>query len=481
MSGSKLRGSKRQRAKSRDSLSSSGDGKNLSIAMKVGGSISIAVAVALASMGIARYFHQTDTSNKNIDWDGTISKQPQGRDYQGALQSKVREQALESLIKQDEGWDRTSTKLVATNTYLRDFVCNHPSGGAYCHPNLHPVPSRRTHRIINGALKPGEAVMVLPRELQIWDLDALRDTFVREQLLETRHGGTGNALDGGAFLAAYLLKRQKVARGEWKVVTEAVGATGTASESVKDSDPLTGYMDMLPTYNDLAEYHPTLWSQSYLLDQLGRYTPAFMTVTAFRDMIASEYSALVRASDVFAANVSREDYTVARINVMSRSFGTGPPGKEEEIMEPYGELDSELTYYKAKAGVDLTLGCRAMSPILDTWDSHPNPNADWRYDAKKRAFVIRAAANNGIPLGHDVVVSYGKYSDSFLFAKFGYVNGDGSSHTEAYINANHRLLDAGLMQQFSYLSWSGVYHVESDPGGRPDAGPNEGVIAVPDV
>mmetsp|Transcript_2829 Transcript_2829/g.6548 ORF Transcript_2829/g.6548 Transcript_2829/m.6548 type:complete len:772 (+) Transcript_2829:205-2520(+) len=473
-SGSRMLGSRRQRAKSRDSVSSSaaaaaaGDGKTLSTAMKVGGSISTAVAVALASMGIARYSRLTDTSSKHIDLDDLISKQPHGVEQQGALQSKTMQQPLELLIKQDDGWDRTSAKLIATDAYLRDFVCNHPTGGAYCHRNLHPVPRRRTHRIIDSALQSGETVMVLPRELQIWDLDALRDAFVREQLLEARHGGTGNALDGGAFLAAYLVRRQMIARGEWKVGTEAAGAVGTASESesVKDSDPLTDYMDMLPTYSDLAEYHPTLWPQSYLLDQLGRYTPAFMTVTAFRDMIASEYSALVRASDVFGANVSREEYTAARINVMSRSFGTGPPGGEEEIMDPYGELGNELTYYKARAGVDLTLGCRAMSPILDTWDSHPNPNAEWRYDAKKRAFVIRAASNSGIPLGHDVIVSYGKYSDSFLFAKFGYVNGDGTSHTEAYINANHRLLDAGLMQQFSYLSWSGVYNVESNPGGR---------------
>ena len=198
------------------------------------------------------------------------------------------------------------------------------------------------------------------------------------------------------------------------------------------------YLRMLPTYDDLSQSgHPALWSDSFLWEQLGRHTPSATLVQAFRDMMESEYNAFCAASTEFATNVPRgEEYYAARINVMSRSFGPGPPTRSEEEVDRFGSWDSELSQYKEKAGIDLTLGCRAMSPILDTWDSHPHPNAEWKYDADSRAFVVRAADRwGGIPPYHDVMVSYGKYSDAFLLAKFGYVNGDGTSHTETYINA----------------------------------------------
>ena len=87
-----------------------------------------------------------------------------------------------------------------------------------------------------------------------------------------------------------------------------------------------------------------------------------------------------------------------------------------------------------------------MVPILDMWDHHDKPNAQWYYDTKK-GFVVKS---NGIAQGHDVMVSYGRYTDTHLFAKFGFVNGDGSGWTEASIASNHRLSDIGLGKQFIY-------------------------------
>jgi hypothetical protein len=64
--------------------------------------------------------------------------------------------------------------------------------------------------------------------------------------------------------------------------------------------------------------------------------------------------------------------------------------------------------------------------------------------------MIRAV--DTIPPMQDIMVSYGKYTDTHLFAKFGFVNGDGSGYTEASIATMHPcLLDVGMGQQFNYL------------------------------
>ena len=429
-------GRKRRHGGSRQAPDNRDDqGVGISTIKQVGG----ALLVALLSAGIGAQYY-SDPARDSAASPSTSSS---------SAAATLDNPQLAALVRHDESWNRTDPTLQNIHTYLSTYVCRHPKG--YCHPNLQPVPSRRTHRTSDG-ISAGTVILKLPRELQIWDLDAMRDDFVRRELLQARHGGTGNPLDSGAYLAAYLIRRRRVAEGEWK---QTVAEDGEVASAAVD-DPMLQYLQILPTYDDLSQSHPTLWSDSDLWKQLGRDTPSAVLVQAFRDMMESEYDALCAASKEFASNVPKEDYFAARINVMSRSFGPGSPSHSEEDVSRFGSMDLELSNYKEKAGIDLTLGCRAMSPILDTWDSHPHPNAEWNYDAKSRAFVVWASDRwGGIPAYHDVMVSYGKYSDAFLFAKFGYVNGDGTSHTETYVNAHHRLLDVGLMQQFSYLSWSG--------------------------
>ena len=432
------------KAPSNGGRGSCSDGRNQggSTIKQIGG----ALLVALISAGIGARHYTTGTAR-----DSAASSPSTGSPNFASSTSSAPSALLNSnnpqlaaLVRQDESWNRTDPTLRNIRTYLSTYVCSHSRG--YCHPNLQPVPSRRTHRTSDSGISSGTVILKLPRELQIWDLDAMRDEFVRRELLQARHGDTGNPLDSGAYLAAHLMRRLRMAEGEWK------GLTAVEGQAV--DDPLLPYLQILPAYDDLSQSHPTLWSDTDLLKQLGRFTPSAVLLQAFRDMMDSEHDALCSASMEFASNVSKEDYFAARINVMSRSFGPGPPTISEEDVGRFGSLDSELSIYKEKAGIDLTLGCRAMSPILDTWDSHPHPNAEWNYDAENRAFVVWASDRwGGIPAYHDVMVSYSKYSDAFLFAKFGYVNGDGTSHTEAYINAHHRLLDVGLLQQFSYLSW----------------------------
>ena len=142
----------------------------------------------------------------------------------------------------------------------------------------------------------------------------------------------------------------------------------------------------------------------------------------------SEFHAFVQKSDKFKIFTS-QNYMVMRVHVISRSFGTGPPDSSEATQE-------QLDFIQAKTGTSLKEGVRAMAPILDMWDHHAKPNANWYYDNQKAAFVVKS---NGISKGHDVMVSYGRYTDTHLFAKFGFVNGDGSGWTEASAASLHKI------------------------------------------
>lgn len=65
--------------------------------------------------------------------------------------------------------------------------------------------------------------------------------------------------------------------------------------------------------------------------------------------------------------------------------------------------------------------------------------------------MVHAIEKKGIPTNQDIMVSYGTYTDSHLLSKFGFVNGDGSGHTEASIAVMHPLLDLGMGSQFTNL------------------------------
>ena len=291
------------------------------------------------------------------------------------------------------------------------FVCR--AEGGYCHNGLQAF--QRSHRAKHIITK-GTILVKIPRSLQIWDLDALRALDINRKI---RNDLTGRPLDGGAYLAFYLWERF-VHRYE------------------KD-DPLLPYYHSFPT--NLSN-HPIFWSDAQLQNRLRRHSHAYAVARAYRDMVQSEYNALVKLQP----DLPLETYQGFRILVLSRSFGTGPPGHDETIDSM--SLDRELVSYNKTLGVDLTRGCRAMVPILDMYNHHGiSPNVEWRYD--KRAFIITASRQIGI---HQILYdSYGTYTDSHLFAKFGFQNGDGSARTDASIAAMHRLMDVGLQQQFTYL------------------------------
>lgn len=290
------------------------------------------------------------------------------------------------------------------------FVC-HAEGG-FCHDGLQGF--QRSHRA-KQTISKGTLLLRIPRRVQIWDLDALRALDLKAII---RNDITGRPLDGGAFLAFYLWER--------------------FVHKADENDPLLSYYHSFPT--DLS-YHPIFWSDTQLQQRLRPHSHAYAVARAYRDMVMSEYKALAKLQP----DLPLETYQGFRVLVLSRSFGTGPPGRDEA--KETTPLDEELLSYNQTLGVDLTLGCRAMVPILDMYNHHVLPNVAWRYESG--AFLVTASRQ--INTNQLIYDSYGTYTDSHLFAKFGFQNGDGSTRTDASIAAMHRLMNVGLQQQFSYL------------------------------
>ena len=321
-----------------------------------------------------------------------------------------------------------------------------------CHKDL--ILSGRSF-IANATLPIGETLVRVPRKMQIWDLDALRDPFVRDQLFRASHKKTGNSLGSEAFLAAYIAIQTTMLRS-----------------SPKRLDPLRrAYLEILPTYDDFSDDHPILWSDAELVDNLGIRSSAYNVVKSYQSMIQSEYEAFSDISFEFAAMIRQEDYYTARLNVLTRSFSVGAPGPDEAVrpstslgseLEGLDPLNDELQAYQDLLGIDFnTHGCRAMVPILDMFNHYPSRHADYSYDSsnhKQREFVVEVTARQ-VDFGNEPLVSYAAENipDSHLFARYGFVVGDGSGLSEAALSFYHEVLNpTPLAPQFSFLPYSGT-------------------------
>lgn len=212
------------------------------------------------------------------------------------------------------------------------------------------IPSKRTLQAAR-PVRAGESLFEIPRSMQFWDIDALRDGFVRQNLLSARHAVTGNHLSSGAFLAAWI-------------------ALKLNNNRIENEPARQAYLDLLPSEEE-SLHHPLLWDKGELKESLGGHSLNYAVVTAYRDMVASEYMALVKASDKkFAVVVTESEFRVARMNVLSRSFSPGAGAAIDEMDE------EEIQLYQ-QHGMDFSEGCRAMVPILDMLNHHPNPNVGY--------------------------------------------------------------------------------------------------------
>lgn len=305
------------------------------------------------------------------------------------------------------------------------------------------TPVRRTLQAAR-PIRAGEIVAEIPRSLQIWDLDALRDDFVQRQLFPARHARTGNLLPSGAFLAAYLaLKYHQLIQAE---LDNSTTATTDEEENTFMDPARKAYFASLPTREELSD-HPLFWTQEELIESLGPQSHNMAVASAYQEMVHSEYQAFAEASSDFASTISEIEYTVGRTWVLTRSFSPGPMGPQLELLD-----EDERAFFSANVATDFARGCHAMVPILDLLNHHPTPNVAYSYNTDKRAFVI--TAQRSIPSSFELYDSYGKYTDAHLFAKFGFNNGDGSGYTEASIALFHRMLDYQMGDEFSYFSSS---------------------------
>jgi hypothetical protein len=303
-------------------------------------------------------------------------------------------------------------------------ICKEPD--VHCHASL--APARRTQKAIR-KIDTNDRVLQIPRRLLILDIDALRDPFVREQLFAEPPNPADTTDDNkevkpvvstAAFLAAHLAHLQ---------------ANATARAGL---DPiLQEYLEkVLPTYEDYAVFHPVLWSDAELKDHLPPHTSAWRAVQVFKSMITGEYQTFIERSRPWADQVSKHVYTAARLAVMTRSFGTGPLSPASNDGGQSVSLQ-ESDFYRENEGIDLSQGSHAMVPILDLYNHHAKPNVGFAYNDILSAFVI-TAVHGGISAGSEVMDSYGKHTDTHLFAKYGFVNGDGSDHTQATLAVWHQ-------------------------------------------
>lgn len=456
-----------------------------------------------------------------------------------------------------------------TLDFLNNFVCKyrHTDSGAandvtsgFCHSKLLAEPQQRTQRVafantavdndnddawwqriisrlmsiahvssshvvhlsplnVEEGIPAGELVMRLPRSLQIWDLDALRDEYIQQQFLGFSqhpndvhegtqhstvvrkqskmvvvHSNTRNPLDSGAFLAVHLLRLlhgSQVVEGssyhadnnDAKCISHDGKTCNISSQKWTDlsqyhkqrSNELSSYLSILPTVSDRSmassshpHDHPCYWP-TYIIDSLfPRYTVTNDLIRHYRMMIDSEYNGLKLISADFEANVSFLEYLNMRVNVLSRAFGVSAHSNDNGVllgnnMEKAVRttlLDEVRLYETSNFGSSVEdndededgFKFRAMCPLLDQYNSHPNPNAEWSYDPNTSSYIVHAPLKRNIPAGHSIIVSYGKYTDGHLFAKYGFINGDGSSSTEVSLAVFHRILGyIGLGQQYSLL------------------------------
>jgi hypothetical protein len=421
--------------------------------------------------------------------------------------------------------------------FLNNFVCNYrpntsaKAGGnveaadieGYCHPRLAADPHLRTQRVAplptnsnswsrssstsDDGILAGELVMRLPRPLQVWDLDALRDKYIQHELLGlgeiglkkkgARHKNTQNPLDSGAYLAVYLIRLLHGSRDSNAGQTcnqadancKVTGMWDDMSQHKERVPILSAYIDILPTINDRQgqsnlnpHSHPLFWSLKLVESLFPRYTYTYDLIRHYQQMIESEYAALTLVSKDFERNVNYVEYLSMRINVLSRAFGVTASTSDNGVLwgieadrNEVSLTDEMRLYETSNFGSSLDVDhnsdagegkeefkFRSMCPLLDMYNSHPNPNVIWSYDSRTSSYLIHANKKGNIPPNHSIVVSYGKFTDGHLLAKYGYVNGDGTSPTEIILAVFHRMLgDVGLGRQFSQLPFDAW-----DPGSR---------------
>jgi hypothetical protein len=294
-----------------------------------------------------------------------ITGAPFDRDHNSNADGKDKSATGQFTVNEEQIWEPPNPQIEA----LVSQACRE---AVYCHESLKVV--GRTLRA-TAPIEVGTKLFEIPRSMQIWDLDAYRDPFVRTHLFKASHKISGNRMGTEAFLAAYLALEIK-----------------RAQTNPSNFDPLRlTYFDSLPTFEDFEAYHPILADKELMINTLGPRSMAHSVLQGYRNMVKSEYDGFVAASSEFSNTISNVEYVRARLAVMTRALNVGVPGPEE-VMPAFfvGDefrnedlfLDELYSYYDL-INVNLTeaggQGCIAMVPIADLFNHHPRNNVDLQY------------------------------------------------------------------------------------------------------
>lgn len=234
-------------------------------------------------------------------------------------------------------------------------------------------------------LQRGWKLLEIPRSMQIWTLDALRDPFVKKNLFRARHLKTMRPLSSKAFLAAHLA-----------IIRNSPLADDPFDEAAYQRKI---YLDQLPTYKDFISHHPVSFDFSDLRSKFGAHTYFYYLVSKRKEEIESEYKAFANESEEFTELVSMEDYIAARLIVQTRTFKT-------ESMDELDASQEELELYKSHLGIDMYGGCSAIVQLLDFIDSHhEQKNVQYKYLSESKKFYLFVFKD--IAVGDALIASYG--------------------------------------------------------------------------
>jgi hypothetical protein len=364
----------------------------------------------------------------------------------------------------------------ATSTFLQAF-CQEPD--AACHPRVGP--RRRSQQAI-ASVPRGDTIVTVPRRLLVLDVDALQDPYLLDNWAGNTRivRGAASTMDAAAYLAVYLSrllqarKREAANRTGAADDNDGTSSSSSSSSSSKAALPtpssnslLAQYLDVLASAN--VEDHPLALNESFVERHLAG-TSSLDVWRKHRVTIASEYERLAEASPDFARSTSYEEYRTARLLVLTRAFGTGPPPSSTahrnmqstvEAHSGHGEPeDSSSTQLirtlEAQYNVDLSMGSYAMVPVLDFYDHHASPNVGFEFkfrgrhghddssdrrrhhdDDNDQQHVLYADGYFHITALQTITPeatlhdSYGMRTDSDLFARYGFLQGDGTDCTQA--------------------------------------------------
>jgi hypothetical protein len=399
-------------------------------------------AVAGFAVYVARRYQRKEGAgdSQRDSFSSSSSSSPSSSSVIRELKDHGSSELHESTRDEQQRWPPPDPRIEALVSQLCQEIA--------CHDSLRVV--NRTFRATE-YIPVGETLFEIPRKMQIWDLDAYRDPFVRKHLFKASHKVSGNRLGSEAFLAAFLALEIK-----------------RTEQYPSSFDPFRlTYFQSLPSYEEYLAHHPILQDTLLMREILGR-SVAHSVVQAYRNMVNSEFEAFASVSSEFQGLISKEEYLRARLNVMTRVIKVGIPGPEEVMpgtfigneFENEDLLQDELVSYQDLIGVNLTAGSLALIPLADLFNHHPSSNVQFKYQRRQpnktgRSFVV-TSAHRAIEANTEPMASYGSMSDSHLYSRYGFVNGDGSGPTQISLAFHHDILKLNISSQYDYLPDTGT-------------------------